>query len=63
MGSTTGLGTWYPLDGIMVDMPCRLHIPLGRVENKTKEVMTGVAMPGCVLYNNPIPLEYATVLV
>jgi hypothetical protein len=47
----------------MVDMPCHLHIPLGRVENKTKEVMTGVAMPGCVLYNNPIPLEYATVLV
>jgi hypothetical protein len=30
---------------------------------KTKEVAIGVAMSGCVLYNNPIPAEYAKVLV
>jgi hypothetical protein len=63
MASTTGLGTWYPVDDIMVDTPCRLHIPLGRVENKTKDVATSVAMLGCVLHNNLIPVEYAKVLV
>jgi hypothetical protein len=36
----TGLATWYPMDDIMVDTPCRLHIPLSRMENKTKEVVT-----------------------
>jgi hypothetical protein len=40
-----------------------VHIPLGRVGNKTKEVTIGVAMPGCVFHNNPIPVEYAKVLV
>jgi hypothetical protein len=35
VGSTIGLGTWYPVDDITVDMPCCLHIPLGRVRNKT----------------------------
>jgi hypothetical protein len=54
MGSTTGLGTWYPMDDILVDTPCRLHIPLGRVRNKTKEVLTAVAIPGRVFHNNPI---------
>jgi hypothetical protein len=63
MGSTTGLGTWYPMDDIMVDTPCRLHIPLGRVENKTKEVEIGVAMSRHVFHNNLIPTDYAKVLV
>jgi hypothetical protein len=63
MSSTTSLGTWYHVDDIIVDTPCRLHIPLGRVGNKTKEVATGVAIPGRVLHNNPIPVEYAKVLV
>jgi hypothetical protein len=49
MGSTTGLGTWYPVDDITVDTPCHLHIPLSSVENKTKEVTIGVAMSGRVL--------------
>jgi hypothetical protein len=31
MGSMTGLGAWYPMDGITVDTPCLFHIPLGRV--------------------------------
>jgi hypothetical protein len=51
------------VDDITVDMPCRLHIPLGRVGNKTKEVTTGVVMPGRVLHNNPILVEYVKVLV
>jgi hypothetical protein len=63
MGSMIGLGTWYPMDDIMVDTPCCLHIPLGRVGNKTKEVATAVAMPGRVFHNNPIPAEYGKVLV
>jgi hypothetical protein len=54
---------WYPIDDIMGDMPCHLHIPIGRVENKTKEVAMGVAMPGRVFHNNPIPVEYAKLLV
>jgi hypothetical protein len=54
---------WYPIDDIMGDTPCRLHIPIGRVGNKTKEVVIGVAMPGCIFHNNPIPAEYAKVLV
>jgi hypothetical protein len=63
MGSMTGLGTWYPVDDIMVDTPCRLHIPLSRVENKTKEVAISAAMSGHVFHNNTIPVEYAKVLV
>jgi hypothetical protein len=47
----------------MGDMPCRLHIPLGRVGNKTKEVAIGVAMSRRVFHNNPIPVEYAKMLV
>jgi hypothetical protein len=63
MGSMTGLGTWYPVDDIMVDTPCHLRIPLGRVENKTKEVAISAAMSGHVFHNNLIPVEYAKVLV
>jgi hypothetical protein len=51
------------VDDITVDTPCHLHIPLCRVGNKTKEVATGVAMPGRVSHNNPILVEYAKVLV
>jgi hypothetical protein len=47
----------------MGDTPCRLHIPIGRVGNKTKEVVIRLAMPGCVFQNNPIPIKYAKVLV
>jgi hypothetical protein len=63
MGSTTNLGTWYLIDDITVDTPCRLNIPIGRVGNKTKEGVTALAMSGCVFHNNPIPVEYAKVLV
>jgi hypothetical protein len=54
---------WYPINDIMGDMPCRLYIPLSSVGNKTKEVVIGVAMSGRVFHNNPIPTEYAKVLV
>jgi hypothetical protein len=33
------------------------------VRNKTKQVVIGVAMPGCVFHNNPISAEYVKVLV
>jgi hypothetical protein len=33
------------------------------VGNKIKEVAIGVTMPGCLFHNNPIPTEYAKVLV
>jgi hypothetical protein len=63
IGSTIALHTWYLVDDITSDTPCHLHIPLGRVGNKTKEVVIGVAMSGHVFHNNPIPAEYAKVLV
>jgi hypothetical protein len=63
MCSTTCLGTSYPIDDITVDTPCLLHIPLGYVGNKTKDVTIDVAMPRRVFHNNPIPAEYAKVLV
>jgi hypothetical protein len=54
---------WYPVNDIMGDTPCQLHIPLSRVGSKTKEVAIGVAMIGRVFHNNPIPVEYAKVLI
>jgi hypothetical protein len=63
MGSTTGLGIWYHVDDITVDMTCHLHIPLGRVGNNTKEVATAVVMLRHIFHNNPIQAEYAKVLV
>jgi hypothetical protein len=54
MGSTTSLGTWYPMDDIMVDTSCHLHIPHDTVKNKTKEVAIGVVLLGRVFQNNPI---------
>jgi hypothetical protein len=38
MDSTTGLGTWYPVDYITVDTPYRLHIPLVEWETKQKRL-------------------------
>jgi hypothetical protein len=63
IGSIAAVPTWCPVDDITGDMSCRLHILIGRVGNKTKEDAIGVAMPGCVFRNNPIPAEYAKVLV
>jgi hypothetical protein len=63
ISSTAIVPTWYRINDIMGDMPCRLHIPIGRVGNKIKEVAIGVAMPGRVFHNNSIPVEYAKVLV
>jgi hypothetical protein len=63
IGSTAAVTTWYPIDDITGDTPYHLHIPLGRVRNKIKDVAIGVAMPGCVFHNNSILIEYAKVLV
>jgi hypothetical protein len=63
IGSTASVPTWYPVDDIMGDMPCHLHIPISRVGNKIKEVAISVTMPGRVFHNNPIPAEYSKVLV
>jgi hypothetical protein len=63
IGSTTAVPTWYPDDYITGGTPYRLHIPLGRVENKTKKVAIGMTMSGRVFHNNPIPAEYAKVLI
>jgi hypothetical protein len=63
IGSTAVVPTWYPVDDITDDMPCRLHIPIDRVGNKTKKVAIGMAMRGHVFHNNSIPAEYAKVLV
>jgi hypothetical protein len=63
IGSIAAVPTWYPVDDITGDMPCRIHIPIDRVRNKIKEVAIGVPMPGHVLHDNPIPVEYAKVLV
>jgi hypothetical protein len=63
IGSTATVPMWYPVNDIMGDTPFCLHIPIGIVGNKTKEVAIGVAMPGRVFHNNPIPAEYAKVLV
>jgi hypothetical protein len=63
IGSTVAVPTWYPVDDITCDMPCHLHIPIGRVGNKTKEVAIGVALLGRVFHNNHIPAEFAKVLV
>jgi hypothetical protein len=54
---------WYPVDDITGDTPCCLHISLGRAGNKIKEVAIGVAMAERVFHNNPIPTEYAKVLI
>jgi hypothetical protein len=63
IGSTAVVPMWYPNDDIMGDMLCRLHIPIGRVGNKIKEVTIGVVMLRRVFHNNPIPADYAKVLV
>jgi hypothetical protein len=63
IGFITSVPTWYPVDDITGDTPCHLHISIGKVGNRTKEVTIGVAMPGRVFHNNLIPAEYAKVLV
>jgi hypothetical protein len=63
IGSTTAVPTWYPIDDITGDTPCRLHIPIGGVRNKTKDVAIGVAMSGRIFHNNPILAKYAKMLI
>jgi hypothetical protein len=53
IGSTTVVQMWYLINDIMGDTPCCLHILIGRVGNKTKEVAIAVVMPD--VYSTTIP--------
>ena len=49
------------MDEIIVDMPCHLHVLIGRIGNKSKVVAIGMAIPGRVFHNISIPIDYAKV--
>ena len=63
VGSVQDL-TKYPVDDIVEDKPCFLHIPINRSGTKTKQAATGLVKPGLVNYkDNPVPPHYAVVQV
>jgi cell division protein FtsI/penicillin-binding protein 2 len=45
-------GTKYPVDDIVEDKPCFLHIPINRPGTKTKQAATGLVKPGLVNYKD-----------
>jgi hypothetical protein len=56
--------TKYPVDDIVEDKPCFLHIPINQSGTKTKQTATGLVKPGLVNYkDNPVPPHYAVVQV
>jgi hypothetical protein len=56
--------TKYPIDNIVEDKPCFLHIPINRSGTKTKQAATGLVKPGLVNYkDNPIMPYYVVVQV
>jgi hypothetical protein len=56
--------TKYPVDNIVEDKPCFLHIPINRSGTKTKQAATGLVKPGLVNYkDNPVSPHYAVVQV
>ena len=56
--------TKYPVDDIVEDNPCFLHIPMNRSGTKTKQAATGLVKPGLVNYkDNPVPPHYVVVQV
>jgi hypothetical protein len=57
-------GTKYPVDDIVEDKPCFLHIPINRPRTKTIQAATGLVKPGLVNYkDNLVPPHYAMVQV
>jgi hypothetical protein len=57
-------GTKYPIDDIVEDKPCFLHIPINRSGTKTKQATTGLVKPGLVNYkDNPVLPHYVVVQV
>nr|BAX25052.1 hydroxyproline-rich glycoprotein -like [Oryza alta]BAX25060.1 hydroxyproline-rich glycoprotein -like [Oryza alta] len=54
--------TPYQVDLITGPTPCSLVVPIGRA-GKTKEVGSGLAIPGRQFHNIPIPEDYARVQV
>jgi hypothetical protein len=56
--------TKYPVDDIVEDKPCFLHIPINQSGTKTKQAATGLVKSGLVNYkDNPVPPHYAVVQV
>lgn len=51
-----------PADDIVSCTSCSLHIPVGR-KKRMMEVATGMAIPGRTFQCQPIPIDYAKVLV
>jgi hypothetical protein len=57
-------GTKYPVDDIVEDKPCFLHIPINQSGTKTKQAATALVKPGLLNYkDNPVPPHYAVVQV
>jgi hypothetical protein len=57
-------GTKYPVDDIVENKPCCLHIPMNRPGTKTKQAATGLVKLGLVNYqDNPVPPHYVVVQV
>jgi hypothetical protein len=57
-------GTKYPVDDIVEDKPCFLHIPINQSGTKTKQAATGLVKPGLVNYqDNPVLPHYVVVQV
>lgn len=54
--------TTYPVDSITGPTPCSFVVPIGRA-GKTKEVASGLAIPGRQFHNSLIPADYVSVQV
>ena len=52
----------YAVQCIKEDTPCSLHVPVGR-RGLSQEVARGIAMPGNMFHNKPIPPDYTKVQV
>ena len=52
----------YAVQCIKEDTPCSLHVPVGR-KGLSQEAARGIAMPGRIFHNKPIPPDYSKVQV
>jgi hypothetical protein len=55
ISSTVAVPIWYPVDDMKGDTPCRLHILIGRVENKKKRLR--LVSPYQDVYSITIPFQ------
>ena len=51
----------YPVNNIVKPTPCNLVVPYGRLSRRQMSVGMGVALPGRMYYEQPIPDDYARV--